>query len=276
MLNLVRQWLSANAPVLALALAAMTLLLVVVLVVLLLRVARERVMARRDAQTEISGPFRAGEVGSAAALRRAADLQATALDAIGVIAEQAEHANDRSTALAVSIALGDFERVQAELDTALATAPEEEPGAAIDRLLAGLRDFGIQFQLVEHGSRRPLRAGYEASVISVLREALQAIVQEAPIAPTALVRLDWLASDLLVQIEQASEDLPVWSHEHALGLVPREDLEDFGTSTMRHHVERYGGVFVDSRVPGARLIRALFPSALGEQEWVHATSGGRA
>lgn len=267
-------WLSENGPVLAMVFAASTLLLLIVLGLVLSRLAawrdsnrQLRTRQRRESEAARAAQERLDRLG--ATLGAVADWQASTAESLAVLTERSQESGDLDQVLALTIAQGDLARAQTELE-AVSGKLEAVPMAAVEALLESINAVGVNVSLVEIGERRPLRPGYGAAMYAVLREGLQNVAQFAGHEAVTVVRVAWTRDDLLLEIE---DDVFTPAGRHAAGefeprfaeAALRGPVENgYGILVMRHHVERYGGIFyAGPQAHGGFLVRALFPGALG-------------
>jgi signal transduction histidine kinase len=132
-----------------------------------------------------------------------------------------------------------------EHDDEIGLAPQ--PGLAdIDRLVAQMRDAGLDVSLRVEGERRPLPIGVDLSAYRVVQEALTNSLKHGNGAP-ATVTLRYAGDTLAVEVADEGRAASVTDGGH--GLIG-----------MRERVGIFGGTFeAGPRESGGFVVRVLLP-----------------
>jgi len=127
-------------------------------------------------------------------------------------------------------------------------AAASSPGvAALKTLVQGVRDAGLQVDLVLHGSQRPLPATVDLAAYRVVQEGLTNAMKHAPTRPVA-VHLVYLEAAVRIEISDmraATVDAPPAC---TAPLPPRTDGR-FGLIGLRERAAALGGTLVAGPTP---------------------------
>jgi signal transduction histidine kinase len=129
---------------------------------------------------------------------------------------------------------------------------EPQPGMEdLERLIAHVREAGLEVELRVEGGRRPLPIGIDLSAYRVVQEALTNALKHAR-AASAVVVVHYSDSDLTIEVT-----------DDGVGAAPANG-NGHGLLGMRERVAVFGGEFEAG--PGARggfAVRAHLPLEVG-------------
>jgi signal transduction histidine kinase len=218
-------------------------------------------------------------------IRELQDIAVLSLARLITRAEGARYAaeSDPSTAVRAATGLVDDGQVTlADLRRVLTVAREGEaapsPGAgvqSIENLVTVMRDAGLGVEIVETGTRFPLKPGAELAVYRILQTALGNALRHSGSGTQARVTLTWTADGLQLLIDDdgiraaARRESSTDSDFAARTSYTIEDdlralsqsVSGAGITAMRERTELFGGIFNAGTVPGVGFsVSAVFPT----------------
>jgi len=297
-------WVTENATVLVMVLAAFAALLLALSVVLLIAWIRARARAHRTAFDRAAAERQRidldlGLAEQTGRLRIIRELHEVSVHALSVIITQADGARyaasvDPSAAAraAVVIAesarvtLGDLRRVMGlarEGEVSVGPQPQPQPRLTSTReLFAVMRESGLEVEFDETGQSFDLQQGAELAIYRILEEALANALSFGGPGAEARVSFTWGAEGLHVKVNDdgirasARREGLDPNDASAVGYTIDDDLKALtdepvgrGISEMRSRAELYGGIITASTVPGVGFSLSVVFPALRFHNGVH-------
>lgn len=293
-------WVTENATMLVVLLAASTALLIVLGLVLLVAWLRDRARARRTAFDRAAAErqridLELGLAEQTGRLRIIRELHEVSVHALSVIISQADGARyaasaDASAAARAATAiaesarttLGDLRRVMGLAREGEASASPQPRLTSTRELFAVMRESGLEVEFDESGESFDLNQGAELAIYRILQEALANALSYGGPSTEARVSFTWGSEGLHVKVD----DDGIRASARREGLDPNDaravaytiddDLKALtdeptgrGISEMRSRAELYGGILTASTVPGVGFSLSVVFPALRFHNGVH-------
>jgi signal transduction histidine kinase len=135
-------------------------------------------------------------------------------------------------------------------DPAAASGPPQPTLADLPALVAGLRDTGVDAELVETGGRFPVSAATELAGYRVAQEGLTNAVKHAGPGAHVAVVVDWQPSALTVEVTDDGGTAPGPLRVPGAGA---------GLPGLRDRIAAAGGTFTADRLDRGFRLRGCFP-----------------
>ena len=293
-------WVTENATMLVVLLAASTALLIVLGLVLLAAWLRARARARRTTFDRAAAErqridLELGLAEQTGRLRIIRELHEVSVHALSVIISQADGARyaasaDASAAARAATAiaesarttLGDLRRVMGLAREGEASASPQPRLTSTRELFAVMRESGLEVEFDESGESFDLNQGAELAIYRILQEALANALSYGGPSTEARVSFTWGSEGLRVKVD----DDGIRASARREGLDPNDaravaytiddDLKALtdeptgrGISEMRSRAELYGGILTASTVPGVGFSLSVVFPALRFHNGVH-------
>jgi len=293
-------WVTENATMLVVVLAASTALLIVLGLVLLAAWLRARARARRTTFDRAAAErqridLELGLAEQTGRLRIIRELHEVSVHALSVIISQADGARyaasaDASAAARAATAiaesarttLGDLRRVMGLAREGEASASPQPRLTSTRELFAVMRESGLEVEFDESGESFDLNQGAELAIYRILQEALANALSYGGPSTEARVSFTWGSEGLRVKVD----DDGIRASARREGLDPNDaravaytiddDLKALtdeptgrGISEMRSRAELYGGILTASTVPGVGFSLSVVFPALRFHNGVH-------
>lgn len=295
-------WVTENATMLVVVLAALAALLLALSVVLLVAWLRARARARRTTFDRAAAErqridLELGLAEQTGRLRIIRESHEVSVHALSVIISQADGARYAASAdpsaaarAAVVIAesarvtLGDLRRVMGlAREGEASVAPQPRPRLTSTReLFAVMRESGLEVEFDETGESFDLQQGAELAIYRILQEALTNALSFGGPGAEARVSFTWGAEGLHVKVSDdgirasARREGLDPNDASAVGYTIDDDLKALtdepagrGISEMRSRAELYGGILTASTVPGVGFSLSVVFPALRFHNGVH-------
>jgi len=293
-------WVTENATMLVVLLAASTALLIVLGLVLLVAWLRARARARRTAFDRAAAErqridLELGLAEQTGRLRIIRELHEVSVHALSVIISQADGARyaasaDASAAARAATAiaesarttLGDLRRVMGLAREGEASASPQPRVKSTRQLFAVMRESGLEVEFDESGESFDLNQGAELAIYRILQEALANALSYGGPSTEARVSFTWGSEGLHVKVDDdgirasARREGLDPNDASAVGYTIDDDLKALtdeptgrGISEMRSRAELYGGILTASTVPGVGFSLSVVFPALRFHNGVH-------
>lgn len=293
-------WVTENATMLVVLLAASTALLIVLGLVLLVAWLRARARARRTAFDRAAAErqridLELGLAEQTGRLRIIRELHEVSVHALSVIISQADGARyaasaDASAAARAATAiaesarttLGDLRRVMGLAREGEASASPQPRLTSTRELFAVMRESGLEVEFDESGESFDLNQGAELAIYRILQEALANALSYGGPSTEARVSFTWGSEGLHVKVDDdgirasARREGLDPNDASAVGYTIDDDLKALtdeptgrGISEMRSRAELYGGILTASTVPGVGFSLSVVFPALRFHNGVH-------
>lgn len=293
-------WVSANAMMIAVVLAASTAVLLALTLALLVAWLRARGRARRMASDRAASErqridLELGLAEQTGRLRIIRELHEVSVHALSVIISQADGARYAATAdasaaarAAVVIAesarstLGDLRRVMGVARDGEVSASPQPRLKSTREMFSVMRDSGLEVEFEESGEPFDLQQGAELAIYRILQEALANALSYGGLGTVARVSFTWGEEGLHVKVEDDGVRASVRreggdpNDASTVAYTIDDDLKALtdepvgrGIREMRARAELYGGILTASTVPGVGFALSVVFPALRFHNGVH-------